>query len=248
MSPQGERRPAATGRWWPIGRDEGPGADPVRRGVRDGIVLGLAVSVFGAAFGVLASSSGLSVAKTMAMSLLVFTGASQFSAVGVVASGGSPAAAVGGALLLAARNGVYGMAMARHLPGSLPRRLLASHFVLDESTAMATAQTTPEGVRRVFWATGLSVFVCWNVATLVGALGGSFLGDPATLGLDAAFPAGFVALLLPHVRSRAGRVAAVAGALFAIGAVPVTAAGLPILLAALGAPVGAFVAARWRRR
>lgn len=226
---------------------------PVRRrrdtqssGPRDGIVLGAATGVFGVAFGVLATTSGLSVAKAVVMSLLVFTGASQFSAVGVAAAGGSAPAAVGGALLLAARNGIYGMTMSRHLTGPLPLRLLAAHITLDESTAMATAQSRPAEIRRTFWATGVAVFVFWNLGTLAGAVGGSAFGDPQRFGLDAAFPAAFVALLLPHLRSRPGRIAATTGAALAIGAVPLTAAGVPILLAALGAPLAALFGRRRR--
>jgi 4-azaleucine resistance transporter AzlC len=202
------------------------------------IVLGVAVGVFGVAFGVLASTSGLSVAQACAMSLLVFTGASQFLAVQVTAGGGTPAAAVAGALLLAARNGVYGMAMARVVQGSLPRRLLAAHFVLDESTAMASAQETPDDRRRAFWATGVAVFVAWNAGTLVGAVAGRGIGDPGALGLDAAFPAGFVALLLPHLRTRPGRWAAGLGAAVAVALVPVTPAGVPILAASAATLVG----------
>ncbi len=209
-----------------------------RSGRGASIVLGAAVGVFGGAFGVLAVTSGLSVAQACAMSLLVFTGASQFLAVRVVADGGSPVAAVAGALLLAARNGVYGMAMSRVLGGSRRRRLLAAQLVIDESTAMAAAQEDPAQREQAFWATGLAVFVFWNAGTALGAVAGTGIGDPAALGLDAAFPAGFVALLLPHLRTPEGRRAAVVGAALALALVPVAPAGVPILAAAAGTLVG----------
>ena len=207
-------------------------AGPAPAIVRDALAIGAAVGVFGATFGVLAVAAGLTAVQTQAMSLLVFTGASQFAAVGVLDSGGTPAAAVGSALLLAARNGLYGVTLARDVTGGRVRRLLAAQLVIDESTAMATAH--PEDAERAFWVTGLSVFVFWNLGTAVGALGGGAIGDPATLGLDAAFPAGFVALMAPHLRRPDGRTAAVVGGLVALVSVPFVPAGVPVLLAAVG--------------
>lgn len=202
--------------------------------VRDAVLLGAAVGVFGASFGVLSVTAGLSVAKTCALSLLVFTGASQFAAVGVVAAGGSIASAMGSALLLAARNAAYGLAMAPILgPQPLPRRAVAAQLTIDESTAMAAGQTDPALAGRAFWATGISIYVLWNIGTFLGALAGNAVGDPSKLGLDAAFPAGFIALMAPHLRRRRGRVAAVAGAVIALVLVPLTPAGTPILAAAL---------------
>ncbi len=216
-----------------------PTAPPTGRAVVTASVsLGAAVGLFGVSFGVLAVANGLSVAQASAMSLLVFTGASQFAAVSVVASGGTGGAAVGSALLLAARNGVYGMTMARVLKGSLARRLLAAHLVLDESTAMATAQPDRAEQERAFWVTGLSVFVFWNVGTLVGALFGGLVGDPATLGLDAAFPAGYVVLLGPHLRTSRGRQTALLAAVLALVTTPFLRPGLPLLVAALAALLG----------
>lgn len=202
---------------------------------RDAVLLGVAVGVFGLSFGALATTAGLSVAKACALSLLVFTGASQFAVVGVVVAGGTVGAAVASALLLAARNGAYGVALAPLLrERSIARRLLAAQLTIDETTAMATAQTGSTRARDAFWWTGASVFVAWNLGTLAGALGGDAIGDPETLGLDAAFPAGFIALAVPHVRARRGRVAAVSGALIALVLIPLTPAGTPILAAALG--------------
>ena len=202
------------------------------------LALGVAVGLIAVSYGVLAVANGLSVAQTCAMSVLVFTGASQFAFVGVIATGGSAAAAVGSGLLLAARNGVYGLALAPVLQGSLGRRLLAAQFVIDESTAMATAQPDRPAQVRAFWWSGLSIFVCWNLGTVIGALAGGALSDPAALGLDAAFPAGFVVLIGPHLRSRAGRQAAALAAVVVLVTTPFLRPGVPILVAALAILVG----------
>ncbi len=200
--------------------------------------------MFGAAFGVLATTNGLSVAQAMAMSLLVFTGASQFAAVSVVGAGGGEPAAVGSALLLAARNGFYGIALAQHLRSKLWRRLLGAQLVIDESTALSLAQDEPADREPALWAGGLSVFLFWNLGTLAGAVGGDAIGDPQALGLDAAFPAGFIALAAPALGTRRGITAAVVGALIAVAATPLVRPGLPILLAAAGAVVALAVPER----
>ncbi|HEX6658919.1 MAG TPA: AzlC family ABC transporter permease [Ilumatobacter sp.] len=201
------------------------------------MTIGVAAGVFAIAFGVGAVSAGGTVLQTCVMSLLVFTGASQFSAVSVVDSGGSTASALGGAMLLAARNGVYGLTMARHIDGSLGRRLVAAQLTIDESTAMATAQDDPDARRAAFWITGCAIFVCWNVGTLIGALAGEAI-DPETYGLDAAFPAGFVAMLAPHLRTRTGRAVGLVGALICVALVPFVPIGVPILCAATAVLIG----------
>ncbi|MBA2325625.1 MAG: AzlC family ABC transporter permease [Actinobacteria bacterium] len=216
--------------------------------LRSSLALGAAVGVFGMSFGVLAASADVPVPMACAMSLFVFTGATQFAAVSVVASGGSPLSAVVSGLLLGLRHTGYGLALDRTLPRSPRRRLLAAQFLLDESAAMALAQADPEDGRRAFWTAGLAVFGFWNAGTLVGALFGSVLGDPATLGLDAVFPAAFLALLVPLVRTGDGRLAAATGALIGMILVPLLAAGLPIVLAAAGAIPAAVVRRRARRR
>lgn len=192
----------------------------------------------GVSFGLFAVTSGLSTTQACAMSLLVFTGASQFAAVGIIGAGGSPVAAIGSALLLAARNGVYGIAMSRVLTGSRARRLVAAQLVIDESTALSLAEADPADQERAFWAAGLSVFMFWNLGTLVGALGGNHIGSPQTWGLDAAFPAGFVALLAPHVRKVGGWAAALGGASIATMLIPLTPPGVPILTATFATLVG----------
>ena len=201
------------------------------------LTLALAVGVFAVSFGVGAVSAGASVAQTCAMSLLVFTGASQFSAVSVIGSGGSTASALGGALLLAARNGVYGLTMSRRLDGPLARRLVAAQLTIDESTAMSAAQSEPDEQRAAFWITGLSLYFFWNVGTLLGALAGSAI-NPETFGLDAAFPAAYVAMLWPLLRDPRGRLAALLGAVICLVLIPFVPVGIPILCASLAMLVG----------
>jgi len=208
------------------------GDDPdVRAAIAASSTLAAAVGVFGISFGVGAVDAGASVWQACAMSLLVFTGASQFSATTVVGAGGTTGAALGGALLLAARNAVYGLAMARIIRGRLATRLLAAQLTIDESTAMATAQRHPHAQRVAFWVTGGGTYVVWNLGTLVGALAGGAI-NPETFGLDAAFPAAYVAMLWPHLRTPVGRLAAGLGAVICLVLTPITPVGLPILAAA----------------
>lgn len=215
---------------------------------RDALAIGLATGAYAISYGVLAVASGLSVAKTCAMSVLVFTGASQFAVVGVLGAGGSVGAALAPALLLAARNALYGLSLVPVLRGRLPMRAAQSQLIIDESTAMARAQADPGLARRAFLLTGLSVFVFWNLGTLIGALVGSGLGDPRALGLDAMFPAAFLALLAPQLTTPAARIAAVSGGLLAIVLVPLTPVGVPVLAAALGVIPGVLAMHRAGRR
>jgi len=210
--------------------------------VRDAITVGSAVSVFGFAFGVLATSNGATPAQTIAMSLLVFTGASQFAVVGILSSGGSAVAAVSSALLLAARNGIYGFSMGRYLPKLKYRKALASQLVIDESTALSVAQPSEADRGAAFLAGGLSVFFFWNAGTVLGAFGGDVIGDPLAWGLDAAFPAGFISLMAPSLKTKPGLAAAMTGAAIALATTPLVRPGVPVLLAAVGAVVGFVVA------
>ena len=179
----------------------------------------------------------------------MFTGGSQFAFVGVVGAGGGTPAAVATAGLVGARNGFYGLQTSRLVvPRSWPHRLLAAQATIDESTATSTAQAAlhperPELARLGFWSTAASVFALWNVATLLGALLGDALGDPRSLGMDAAAAAAFLALLWPRLRSATPLTVAVAAAVVALGCVPVLPAGAPVLVAAA---VG--VAAGWWTR
>ena len=219
-------------------------AAPKRPVTRAAVAIGVATGAYGVSFGVLSVAAGLSVAQTSVMSLLVFTGASQFAAVGVIASGGAALAALAPALVLAGRNAIYGFALVPILRGRRLARAAQAQLIIDESTAMARSQDDPASAHRAFLATGLSVFVFWNLGTLSGALLGTGLGDPRALGLDAMFPAAFVALLAPQLRRPGARTAAVAGALIALVLIPVAPVGVPILVAVLGVVPGVLVARR----
>jgi predicted branched-subunit amino acid permease len=205
----------------------------MRRGVlRDAIGIGVAVGAYGLSFGAVATTAGLSTVQACALSLLLFTGASQFALVGVLGAGGGAAAGVLSALLLGSRNTLYAVRLAGLLRLGGPRRILGAQLTIDETTAMATA--APPGLERTaFWATGAAVYVLWNLGTLLGALGAARLGDPATFGLDAAVPAAFLALLAPRLREREGFGVALAGGLLALAAIPVTRPGVPVLIAGL---------------
>jgi len=208
---------------------------------REGAGLGL-VGVYGVSFGAVAVSSGFEVWQAMVLSLVGFTGGSQFAYVGVVASGGSPVAAAASALLLGARNTLYGLRLSALLPRSPLPRAVAAHLVIDETTAMALRHEgrdpTGAAARAAFWASGAVLFATWNVTTLLGALGVQALGDPRAFGLDAAAPAAFLALLWPALRRRLGAAVALAAALTAVTLSLVAPPGVPVLAAGLVALVG----------
>ena len=203
--------------------------------------IGVAVGVYGVSFGVLAVAAGLSPAQAWVMSMLVFTGASQFAFVGVIAAGGSAMAAMGPAVMLATRNAAYGLSLASILPARLRDRALMAQLVIDESTAMARAEGDPATARRAFLATGVSVWICWNLGTFVGARVGGGLGDPRALGLDAMFPAAFLALLAPQLRRSGAPVAAAVGAIVAVTLLPFVPAGIPVVAALVGIVPGVLV-------
>ncbi len=210
--------------------------------VRDGITVGVATGAYGVSFGALGVAAGLDVAQTCAMSLLLFTGASQFALVGVIASGGAPLSGALTALLLGSRNTLYGLRLAPLLAWSGWRRAVAAHLLIDESTAMSVSRRSTAAARAGFLSTGLSVFLLWNLATLGGALAGTALGDPRTYGLDAAVGGAFLALLWPRLDRTRNRVVAVLAAALALGLVPVTTAGVPVLAASLVALAAAVLA------
>jgi predicted branched-subunit amino acid permease len=201
--------------------------------VREGVTVGVATGAYGISFGAIAVAAGLDVWQSCALSLLVFTGASQFALVGVVASGGAPVAGAATALLLGLRNGLYGLRLAPMLAWTGWRRATAAHLVIDESTAMTLNREDRATARLGFLTTGLSVFVLWNLSTLLGALAGQNLGDPRGLGLDAAVGGAFLALLWPRLRNRTNQLVAVLAVAVALGLVPLTPAGFPVLAAAL---------------
>jgi len=207
--------------------------DPQERSgiIRDSLGVGIATGAYGVSFGAVSVAAGLSVAQTCGLSLLMFTGASQFALVGVVAAGGAPVSAALTALLLGTRNTLYGLRLAPLLAWTGWRRAAAAHVLIDESTAMSVTRTSTPAARVGFLTTGVTIFMLWNLFTLVGAVAGSTIGDPRTYGLDAAVGAAFLALLWPRLTDRRNRLVAAAAAAVALGLVPVTAAGVPVLAA-----------------
>lgn len=200
--------------------------------IRDSLGVGVAVGAYGFAFGAASVSAGLSVLQTCLLSLLAFTGGSQFAVVGVVAGGGTLAAALSSGLLLGSRNTLYAMRMAPLLRVRGARRLLAALGTIDESTAMAIGQRGEANARTAFWWTFGGVFSMWNLATLAGAVGAKALGDPAKFGLDAVVPAAFLALLAPRLREgRVEKRVAIGGAVIAFALIPVAPPGVPVLAA-----------------
>jgi 4-azaleucine resistance transporter AzlC len=201
---------------------------------RDALSIAVATGIYAVSFGVLSVAAGFSLAQTCVMSLVAFTGASQFTYVSVLGAGGSAASGLPPALLLAGRNMIYALSLREVVRGGPLRRALEAHLVIDESTAMAHAQSDPEDKRRAFLLTGIGVFVCWNVGTLAGALTGGLLTDPRAFGLDAIFPAVFLALLVPQLRDGRAVRAALLGALIALVLLPIAPAGVPVMAAVLG--------------
>ena len=212
--------------------DAAPPVLPERGAILRGAVgIGLYAGAFAVTFGAVSVASGLSVAQTLVLSLVMFTGASQFAFIGVVAAGGAPFAAASAALLLGVRNAFYGVPMSEILHPRGARRWWTAHFVIDETTAMAIGQPTPRAKRYAFWATGLILCSLWQLGTLTGALVGRAI-DPADFGLDAAAPAVYLALLWPNLNRTETRVVAVAGALLAVALIPIAPPGLPVVAAA----------------
>lgn len=198
--------------------------------IANSLGVGLATGTYGVSFGAISTSSGLSVLQTCVLSLVVFTGASQFAFIGIIASGGNPITGALTAVLLGSRNLFYGLSLAPKLKLQGPTRLASAHFVIDESTAMAVTRETTRQTRLGFYWTGISIFILWNAMTFAGALAGNAIGDPKQYGLDAAVGAAFLALLWPRLDSPYARTIAVFAAAVALGVVPVTSAGLPIII------------------
>jgi len=223
------------------------GSTPDRAVVRDALGVGVAVGLSGFAFGVTSAGAGLGLAQTCALSLLVFTGASQFALVSALAAGGGPFTAAAGALFLGVRNAFYGLRLSTLL--RLPRavRPLAAQWVIDETSVVALAQHDRRAARIGFAVTGVSLYLLWNLTTLLGALGAAALGDTDAWGLDAAGPAVFLALLAPMLRTTAERATAGLAVLLGLGLLPVLPAGVPVLVAALAAPVVLLVRGRRRK-
>lgn len=204
---------------------------------RAGLSIAVATGAYGVSFGALGAASGLGVLEVCALSLLTFSGGSQFAFIGVLAGGGTPAAAAGASTLLGLRNGVYGMQINALLRPRGWRRLAAAQVTIDESTATAVAQQDRAEQARGFWTAGVGVFVLWNLMTLVGALAGDALGDPKQWGLDGAAVAAFVGLLWPRLRGREPWAIATICAAVTVLCIPLLPPGVPILVAAAVAAV-----------
>jgi predicted branched-subunit amino acid permease len=207
------------------------------------VSVSIATGAYGVSFGALSVAAGLDVWQTMALSLLLFTGGSQFAFIGVIGAGGNPIAAVATSTFLGVRNGFYGVALAPVLrPLRGPRKAWAAQVTIDESTAVALAQPHDDlpARREGFWWAGVGVFIFWNAFTLLGAALGSALGDPARYGLDAAAAAAFLALLWPRLAPHRAKVVAAVAAVVALALTPIVPAGIPILAAAVVAIVAGW--------
>nr|WP_233188981.1 AzlC family ABC transporter permease [Subtercola sp. Z020] len=210
------------------------GADETRGAVRASLAVGVATAAYGVSFGALATAAGLDLWQTCFLSLLMFTGGSQFALVGVIAAGGVAAgpSAIASSALLGSRNVIYALRMSPVIGSGWLKRLAAAHLTIDESVAVSAAQATPRAQRIGFWMTGLVVFVGWNLTTFVGALIGDLIGDVSAYGLDAAAAAAFLGLLWPRLKQLQAQAVAVVAGVGAALLTPVVAPGLPVILAA----------------
>lgn len=213
-------------------------------GARVGLSIAIATGLYGVSFGALAVASGLTVVQASVLSLLLFSGGSQFAFIGVIAGGGTPMAAAGAAALLGIRNAVYGMQLNALLHPRGWRRFAAAQVTIDESLATSTGQTDFVEQNRGFWVAGVGIFILWNAFTAVGALAGDAMGDPKRWGLDGAAVAAFLALLWPRLRSREAGAVAVVCALATVIAVPFVPPGVPILVAAVVAAAMGWLGSR----
>jgi predicted branched-subunit amino acid permease len=199
------------------------------------LTIGVSMVPFGLSFGAVSVETHLNLAQVCVLSLVLFSGASQFALVSVISGGGSLLSAVGTALLLGARNGLYGARINALLRPRGWRRLVMAETTIDESTAMAVAEASSGYAAWAFWVTAISVYVLWNLSTIAGALVGNALGSPAAAGLDVAGPAAFTALLAPRLTSVRMRLAALGSGAIALITVPLVPAGAPVLIGGLTA-------------
>jgi len=213
---------------------------------RDSLSVSVTVGAYGVAFGAAAVANGFSVLQSCLLSLLTFSGASQFAVIGVIGSGGSALSGIATASLLGSRNGLYGVLMAPILKVRGFKRVVAAQITIDESTGVSLSQE-PRGLqamREGFWFTGFGVFIFWNLFTLAGAVGAKAMGDPSAWGLDAAVPAAFLGLVWPRLKNSTDKTLAIVAAVFAIATTPFLPAGLPII----GTALLAVVAGLWVKK
>ena len=212
--------------------------------LRDSLAVAIPVGTYGAAFGAAAIAAGFSVLQTCLLSLLLFSGASQFAVVGVMGAGGTPLSAIVTGSLLGLRNGLYGMRMAPILKLKGVRKFIGAQITIDESTGVALNQEVRgiEASKYGFWATGIGVYVFWNLFTLLGALGAQALGNPSVWGLDAAVPAAFLGLVWPRLVDKRTKLVALSAVALALLLIPIAPAGVPIIATALIA-----IAAGWKK-
>jgi predicted branched-subunit amino acid permease len=204
--------------------------NPNRKQVdRTALSVAFTVGLYGAAFGAAGVTAGFSILQTCLLSILLFSGASQFAVVGIMGAGGSAVSAIATATLLGFRNALYGLQMAPILKVKGLKRILAAQITIDESTAVATLQENDADRRRGFYVTGIGVFVFWNLFTFLGALGASAIGDPAVWGLDAAVPAAFCGLIWPRLKNKTHFIVSAVAIAWALLLTPITPAGIPII-------------------
>lgn len=200
--------------------------------IRDIALVCLADALVGASFGAISVAAGLPLWLPVVMSLVVFAGSSQFIFVGILAAGGNPVAAVASALLANIRLVPLGFSIGEVFRNVSPlKRLLGTHLITDEAVAFSVAERDEDSRRTAFWLCGIGLFVTWNIGVVIGTLGGGAITDTAALGLDAAFPAILLGLIMPALRDRATRNAALVGACIALVASMFLPSGLPVLLA-----------------
>jgi predicted branched-subunit amino acid permease len=200
---------------------------------RDSFSVSLTVGAYGSAFGAAAVAAHFTVLQACLLSLLTFSGASQFAVIGVLGAGGSAISAITTASLLGIRNGLYGVRMAPILQVKGVKRIMAAQVTIDESTGVALAQSDKTNMKRGFWFTGYGVLVFWNIFTLIGALSAKAMGNPAAWGLDAAVPAAFLGLLWPRLKAKDTFAIAAVAVIFALTLSPFVPAGVPIISSAL---------------
>jgi predicted branched-subunit amino acid permease len=200
---------------------------------RTALSVAFTVGLYGAAFGAAGVTAGFSILQTCWLSILLFSGASQFAVVGIMGAGGSAVSAIATSTLLGFRNALYGLQMAPILKVKGLKRILAAQITIDESTAVATLQENDADRRRGFYITGIGVYVFWNLFTFLGALGASAIGDPSVWGLDAAVPAAFCGLIWPRLKNKTHFVVSAVAIAWALILTPITAAGIPIITTVL---------------